>query len=90
MSALSYLFGIIIFAAIGGCYFLPSIVAGIRHVPDLGSIMVINGLLGWTFIGWVVALAMAMRSTPRPPVQVVTHQAVYAPPPSVPRDIDLP
>jgi hypothetical protein len=31
-------------------------------VPNLGSVAVINTFLGWTFIGWVVALAMAARS----------------------------
>jgi ribosomal protein L32 len=44
------------------CYFIPSGVAAIRQVPNLGSVVVINLFLGWTFIGWVVALAMAMRS----------------------------
>jgi hypothetical protein len=43
-------------------YFIPTIVALMRDVPDSGSVVVINVFLGWTFIGWVVALAMAMRS----------------------------
>jgi hypothetical protein len=30
----------------------------------VGSVVVINIFLGWTFIGWVVALAMAARSVP--------------------------
>jgi hypothetical protein len=87
MSAFGYLLGILIFAMIVGVYAVPSVVAGIRHVPDFGSVLVINVLLGWTFIGWVVALAMAMRSTQRPPVQIVTHQAVYGPPPADPRNL---
>lgn len=49
-----------------GAYFLPLIVAAFRHVPNIGSVTVINTLLGWTFIGWVVALAMACRSTATP------------------------
>ena len=40
-----------------GVYFLPTIVAG-RH-RNGGAIFILNLLLGWTFIGWVVALAMA-------------------------------
>ena len=40
-------------------YFLPVIVAGMRGVKIYGSIAVINLFLGWTIIGWVVALAMA-------------------------------
>lgn len=45
-------------------YFFPVTVAVIRSVPNTGSVFVINLLLGWTFIGWVVALAMAARSKP--------------------------
>ena len=45
-------------------YFLPVILAWIRKVPNTGSIAVINVFLGWTFVGWVVALAMACRSVP--------------------------
>jgi len=48
-----------------GVYFFPSIVAVARKVPNVGSVVVINLFLGWTFIGWVVALAMAARSTNR-------------------------
>jgi hypothetical protein len=39
-------------------YFLPTILAyGHKQVPNFGSIFVVNLFLGWTFIGWVVALA---------------------------------
>jgi T4 superinfection immunity protein len=51
---------IVLFAIV--CYFIPTIVAAIRQVPNTGSVVVINLFLGWTFMGWVVALAMAMRS----------------------------
>jgi hypothetical protein len=40
------------------------IIAGVRHVPNIGSVAIINIFLGWTFIGWIVALAMACRSVP--------------------------
>jgi hypothetical protein len=43
-------------------YFVPTIIGAVRKVPDLGSLVVINVFLGWTFAGWVVALAMAFRS----------------------------
>jgi hypothetical protein len=45
-------------------YIVPSIVAVVRNVPNVGSVIVINALLGWTLIGWVVALAMAVRTVP--------------------------
>lgn len=40
-------------------YFLPLITANNRGARNKGSIAVINVFLGWTLIGWVVALAMA-------------------------------
>jgi len=46
-------------------YFLPAITARQRKVPDVGMVFVLNLLLGWTLIGWVIALAMAYR-TPAP------------------------
>ena len=44
-------------------YFLPTIVAVARKVTHQGSVIVINVFLGWTFVGWVVALAMACRTS---------------------------
>jgi len=46
-----------------GLYFLPTIVAVARKVTNQGSVLVINFFLGWTFVGWVVALAMACRTS---------------------------
>jgi hypothetical protein len=46
-------------------YFFPLIVATARKVPNLGSVAVVNLFLGFTFLGWVVALAMACRSRPK-------------------------
>lgn len=43
-------------------YFLPSIVALIRSKRDISSILVLNLLLGWTMIGWVVALVWALKT----------------------------
>jgi hypothetical protein len=55
-----------------GLYWLPSIVAYFRHVPHLFSVVVTNALLGWTVIGWLVSLCMALRhpqpSLSEPPV----------------------
>ncbi|WP_242436863.1 superinfection immunity protein [Streptomyces sp. CB02488] len=48
-------------------YFVPTVVAFMRGVSNSGSVFVLNLFLGWTLVGWVVALAMAARSTePRP------------------------
>jgi Superinfection immunity protein len=45
-------------------YFVPWWVAVHRHVPNWGSVIVVNVLLGWTLVGWAVAMAMACRSIP--------------------------
>ncbi len=41
-------------------YFLPTVVAYNRKQPNLTAIGVLNVFLGWTFVGWVVALVWAM------------------------------
>lgn len=43
-------------------YWAPTLVAALRGHRQMGPILVINLLLGWTFVGWVVALAMALSS----------------------------
>jgi hypothetical protein len=43
-------------------YFLPSIIAAARSKRDLVSIFILNFLLGWTAIGWVVALVWALKT----------------------------
>jgi len=40
-------------------YFIPSIVAVVRKKRDRWAILVLNFFLGWTSIGWVVALVWA-------------------------------
>jgi hypothetical protein len=41
-------------------HFLPSILA--RRRPDFWIIFAINLLAGWSIIGWIVALVLALRS----------------------------
>jgi Superinfection immunity protein len=43
-------------------YFLPSIVAFARSKRDSASILILNLLLGWTAIGWVIALVWSLRA----------------------------
>jgi hypothetical protein len=42
-------------------YFLPSIIALARSKRDLLSIFLLNLFLGWSVIGWVVALVWALK-----------------------------
>jgi hypothetical protein len=60
-------FAIVVGAVIAGAlplYFLPLIIAHLRAAPDLAPVAVINVLLGWTYLGWVAALALAVRDRP--------------------------
>jgi len=43
-------------------YFLPSIVALARSKRDITGIVLLNFFLGWTMIGWVVALVWAFKT----------------------------
>jgi hypothetical protein len=42
-------------------YFLPTILAAARSKRDAGAIFVLNLFLGWTFLGWIVALVWALK-----------------------------
>jgi Superinfection immunity protein len=46
----------------GAFHFLPTIVAAIRNSRHLLAIFLVNLLLSWTAIGWVVALVWAFTS----------------------------
>lgn len=62
-----YLVWIIVLVLI---YILPINLAWTRRTVNRGAVLVIDLFLGWTFLGWVVALAMAAGgakdSAPRP------------------------
>lgn len=56
-----HLFGFMIMCI--ALYFLPSIIGWQKH--NAGAIVAVNVLLGWTIVGWIVALIWAL-STPGP------------------------
>ena len=68
--------GVIVFLVIVifcfAIYFIPSIVAIASNHSSAGGIVALNLLLGWSFIGWVVALVWAL-SAPRTVVQHVVQ-----------------
>jgi len=53
------LISLLLIIAIGGVYFIPYIVARRRKHHNAEAIGVLNLLLGWTAIGWIVALIWA-------------------------------
>ena len=54
-------------------YFLPTMLA--RHKADFIRIFLVNLLLGWTVIGWFVALIWACAAESHVPVRLVPVSA---------------
>lgn len=66
-------FLIVIWLILLAMYFAPLIVAISRHHHQTGAIVVINVFLGWTLVGWVVAMAMACSATLPPSAQTIVN-----------------
>lgn len=65
-SGMFVLFGILF-------YFLPTILAFSRKKSNKISILILNLLLGWTFIGWLVALIWAVSNDQQQPNVIVSQ-----------------
>jgi hypothetical protein len=59
--------GFLYLAAILAAYVAPTFIAGCRGHHNSGSICVINVFLGWTLIGWVIALAWSLTEVHQTP-----------------------
>jgi hypothetical protein len=74
---------VLVAIAVGiGLYFLPTIIAVLRHNANALMIGVLNFFLGWTFLGWVVSLALAFSANQQAPV-VNVYQSNGAPAPTL-------
>ena len=51
-----------------GLYLLPSLIAGKK--PNANTVFVVNIFFGWTVVGWVIALAMAVSNPKQTVVSV--------------------
>jgi hypothetical protein len=51
---------IVMMAMCVGLYFLPTVIAFYRNKANKIAIFVLNFLLGWSVVGWVVALVWAL------------------------------
>ena len=58
-------------------YFIPTVVGMMRGKSNWFAIGVLNLFLGWTFVGWVIALVWACAKDSKPAVQTVT---IHLPP----------
>ena len=49
------------FGLIGlGVYFLPTILAAVRHAKSILGIVLLNVFAEWTFVGWIIALIWSL------------------------------
>lgn len=55
---------IILIVVSGAIYMSPGVVAVSRNTKKSNAILVLNLLLGWTFLGWVLALVWAVADEP--------------------------
>lgn len=67
----SGLFSLFALAAVAALYFLPTIIANTRGHQNTGGVFLINLLLGWSVIGWVIALVMAAGTVQKAPAAIV-------------------
>mgnify|MGYP006277352705 CR=1 FL=1 len=51
----------IVVAVLTAGYMLPWCIAAVRDVPHWG-VFWLNLLLGWTIVGWIIALVLALRA----------------------------
>jgi Superinfection immunity protein len=54
-------------------YFLPAVIAGARQHRNATAIAVLNIMLGWTILGWIISLVWAFTNPSK-------TQVVYLPP----------
>lgn len=66
---MSVIVGLIPLAILLAIYFLPTLVALSRRHQSAVAIFVLNLLLGWTVLGWIVAFVWSFTN----PIQVVVN-----------------
>jgi hypothetical protein len=52
--------GLIILFMLGIFYFIPTIIAHNKNHRNFNAILILNIVLGWTLLGWIVALIWAV------------------------------
>ncbi len=77
-----------VFAVLSLGYFLPWAIAATRQRSNTAAIGLLNFLVGWTVLGWIAALVMAVSSEPAHVTNVayavapVVQSAPQPPPPA--------
>jgi hypothetical protein len=57
-------------------YWLPTIIAIVRHAPSALGVAALNFFFGWTVIGWFLALVWALAAHSGPQVIVIENGRV--------------
>lgn len=69
--------GIIVLIILIEIYLIPTTIAICRKAYYSAAAITINILLGWTFLGWVLALVLSLLNKPdRMPQQIVINHVV--------------
>lgn len=56
------IYGFLMLALIGGGYFLPTIIAFQKKKKNATAVFALNLLLGWTMLGWIIAIVWALTN----------------------------
>lgn len=56
-------FNPIVFVVVLALYFLPTCIAFMRRHQNAAAILVLNLLLGWTFIGWIASIVWSLTAS---------------------------
>ena len=64
---------ILLCVIVAGLYLIPSIIAVKKNHLDTTAIIIINIFLGWSFVGWVVALVWSVKE---PSATIVKQQPI--------------
>jgi hypothetical protein len=81
MGGLSIVFSFWLFlmTCLLGTYFLPTIIAVVARRRNAVLVAIVNTLLGWSFVGWIVALVMAVTREPEPQIVLVNQASAPTP-----------
>lgn len=72
-------FWLFVMTCVIGMYYLPTIIAVVGRRRNAVLVAIVNTLLGWSFVGWVVALVMAVTKEPQPQVVYINQPRPHAP-----------
>ncbi|MGA8012243.1 MAG: superinfection immunity protein [Candidatus Acidiferrales bacterium] len=59
--SLSLIHLLVVLAVLCVPYFSPSIIAFAKHKTNRSAILALNFFLGWTAVGWIVAMVWALK-----------------------------